>query len=112
MASEQHNIGLVGTAARELVRCLGSPKVVASIFLANTSASNRKITLRHVPADETPDDKFSLFNDVIVRANTTTTVEVPIFLRYGDVLDVSSDGAAAVAVTAYSIGFDDYLRLR
>ena len=112
MASESYNIGTAGTAARELIRCGTTPKAVVSIYVANTTTSVRKYTIRHVPADETPDDKFCLFKDVSIRANTTVTIDVPVFLSYGDIIDVSSDAASAVVVTAYTISASDFASRR
>ena len=110
MATEHYNIGTAGTAARELIKCGTTPKAIVSMFVSNTTTSVRKYTIRHIPADETADDKFCLFKDVTIRANTTVTVDVPVFLNYGDVIDVSSDAASAVVITAYTIPSSTYSR--
>ena len=112
MPAEHHNIGTAGTAARELIRCGVTPRVIISLIVANTTTSVRKYTIRHVPADETPDDKFCLFKDVSIRANSTATIDSPVFLTDGDVIDISSDAASAVVATAYTIPASDYYASR
>lgn len=108
MPGYRFSAGRVGTGLTTIVRA-EAPLVVTSVVICNTDTSNRDVDLRHVPADEDASDDHAIFHLLVVRANTTQTLEVPIYLQVGDALQAYASTADVVAVHAYALDYDSYL---
>tara|TARA_R100000084_G_C4500724_1_gene78074 strand:+ start:194 stop:463 length:270 start_codon:yes stop_codon:yes gene_type:complete len=82
--------------------------VACAVWIANGTGSNRKVNLMHVPADETPDDKFALLDNASIRGEAHTQLEAPIVLNPGEALYARADAVSAIAMTIYIVPADQY----
>ena len=108
--SYRYNIGYLLTTTSEVYRCVGSPMVIVSGFAINTNASSsRQIYIQHVPADATPDDKFSLFHEQNISTKSSMLIDDPVNLSPGESIYAKASAGGEVALTLYIIPYADWL---
>jgi hypothetical protein len=97
------NKGLLQTVSQEMIRATTADLVVESIYIVNTDTSNRTYSIFHIAADESEDDSFALFHEVILRPDTTHVLceNAPIYLRPGERLTAKASVADKLALTMY-----------
>ena len=83
--------------------------VVVATHLANVNGSNRDFYLQHVPADESPNDKFSLHYGQQVRATSSDQYSEPIILSPGETLHAKASAVDSVNLTLYIIPYGDWI---
>tara|TARA_R100001460_G_scaffold81376_1_gene122299 strand:+ start:237 stop:575 length:339 start_codon:yes stop_codon:yes gene_type:complete len=109
----RYSPGYLITTDSEVYRCVGQRMVVVSVFLANTETSAaRQAFIQHVPADESPDDQYSLVHNINISAKGTTTFTAPIILEPGDAIYARASVVNKVVATVYIVTFDEFLRGR
>ena len=97
----------------EVYRCLGAPMVVAALFVANTETSTtRQVTILHVPADETPDDVFSISHNVNVNAKGSLQIDQPIIIHTGEAIYARGSVANKLVVTLYLVPYSEFFNGR
>ena len=103
MTAKRYNIGKLGTASRTLVEAGEGERIrIEQVWVCNTHDSNIDVTLSHVPArDDADESNFRLWNEVIVRADTTQVIDSTIYLEPGDRLTAFAATADKIAVTLY-----------
>ena len=77
--------------------------VIHAIWIANTTSSDRTVTIKHIPENQATADGFCLMKGVTVSANTTTVItrDKPIYMREGSKLMAFAAAASAIALTVY-----------
>ena len=83
--------------------------VVVATHLANVNGSNRDFSLQHVPADESPNDKFSLHYDQQVKGTSSAQYSEPIILSPGETLHAKASAVDSVNMTLYIIPYGDWI---
>ena len=79
--------------------------VVTAVYLANTSAGNRTVTVYLVPLSGSAGATTTVYKDHDVLANTTSAVLTErIVVETGDSIWADADAAAVVTATVCSIG--------
>ena len=79
--------------------------VVTAVYLANTSAGNRTVTVYLVPLSGSAGATTTVYKDHDVLANTTSAVLTErIVVETGDSIWADADAGAVVTATVCSIG--------
>lgn len=108
--SQRYSNGYLPTTEVEVYRCIGSPMVVVGMFATNAEAStSRQITVQHVPADETPDDKFAILSNSNISAKGAVQVTTPIIIHPGEAIYAKGSVVDKVVLTIYVMPYADFL---
>mgnify|MGYP003133279324 CR=1 FL=1 len=106
----RYSIGYLPTTDALIYRCIDGPMVIVSLFAANTETSAaRQVTIQHVPADETPDDQFSITHNANVAGKGSLQISQPIILQSGDSIYGRASVVDKIVVTLYIIPYGDYV---
>jgi len=90
------------TTTSTLYECpAGNQSTVYSVWIANTTASAVTIRLHHLIPRESAAEENALFYGLSCAANTTTVVEVPIYLGPGEKLAAYASSSTAATFTVY-----------
>lgn len=93
---------LLPTTIQPLYHCpAGMSSVVEAIVLCNVTTSQSTVRIHHVTPIEATGSSNAIMFDIIVRPNSTTTVELPMYCVDGDRIMASSSVASSVCVTLY-----------
>lgn len=96
---------LLGASGVTIYRC---PKersaVIEALTLCNTSGSQVTASVWHVCTGEDADDSTVIFSDVVLRANSTTILEIPLYVNDGDAVIALASTASVVGLSAF--GFE------
>lgn len=92
-------------AANRVVYTVPSGKVceVSTVVFCNTSAATVNFRMFHLIPTETAGTSNALFYDLPVRAYSTTTLEIPLYMTATDRLVCYASTASAVCVTLYGV---------
>ena len=74
---------------------------VDSIIVCNVSSSQVNFRLWHTNPSESPGQPTALFYDMIVRPNSTMTLEVPIYMTSGDKLVGYASVASSLGISVF-----------
>ena len=108
--SHRYNIGYLLTTTSEVYRCVNSSMVIVSGFAINTHASSsRQIYIQHVPADATPDDKFSLYHEQNISSKSSLIIDDPVILSPGESIYAKASAGGEVALTLYIVPYADWI---
>jgi len=101
--NRRYSIGYLTAEATKIVEAERNESIVLrDFFFCNTVNNNHYITVYHVPAGETPDDRFSLYNLYQLTGDTTTALtDVRVHLAPGDSIWAFADTATKIVLTAY-----------
>lgn len=115
MSAKRYSIGSLLTTTSLLYTCETSAEVVVSIFVINLTATARKFTLQHLPADEETlgvdpaiGNKFSIYYDKDVDVGGGFQLTAPIFMSPGDRLYANAEAASAIVLTAYVVPYSHW----
>jgi hypothetical protein len=90
------------TTTSTLYECpAGYAATVASVWIANTTGSAITVRIHHLIPRETAAEENALFYGLSCAANTTTIVEVPIYLGSGEKLSIYASSSTAGTFTVY-----------
>ena len=103
MTAKRWNIGFLGTESRTLVEAGENERIrIEQIWICNSHGGGVDTSISHVPAgDDSAEVNFRLWNEVLVRADTTTVIDANIYLDPGDKITAFAATADHIVITLY-----------
>lgn len=96
---------LVPTSATTILECpKGRATSLEAIVICNVSSAQATIRIHHVAPVESTSTSNAIVYDMVIRPNSMTSIELPIYLVDGDRIVALAGTASAICVSAF--GFD------